>query len=166
MSSSQAADRSHPSQPGCSFPPMLLLSQKTIKWFSGGPNKVRLSFVKGVISDVHAAGNERLNFIPAGGLFRQALQYRYFCAAAWYKIPAAGHSIPFEAGCLKRDQSLPACSAMAFAPYSGKRSGMFGSIPRGRCPSQRALGMSSSLPGGSCSPSSSLACRISSLVVP
>ena len=65
MSSSQAADRLHPSHPGCSLPPLFLLSQKTIKWFSGDPNKVGLSFVRGVISDVHAAGNDGLNFIPA-----------------------------------------------------------------------------------------------------
>jgi len=35
MSSLQAADRSHPGKPECSFPPLLLLSQKTINGFLG-----------------------------------------------------------------------------------------------------------------------------------
>ena len=55
MSSSQAADRLYPCKPGYSFPPLLLLSHE----------KVGLSFVRGVISDVHAAGNDEFNFIPA-----------------------------------------------------------------------------------------------------
>ena len=33
--------------------------------FVGAQEKVGLSFVRGVISDVHAAGNDGFNFIPA-----------------------------------------------------------------------------------------------------
>ena len=51
ISSSQAADHSHPCKPECSFPPLLLLSQKTIKWFSGDPIIVGKNFVKSVISE-------------------------------------------------------------------------------------------------------------------
>ena len=74
MSSSQAADRSYPCKPGYSFPPLLLLSHEnhSFPWalretvvFVGTQEKVGLSFVRGVISDVHAAGNDGLNFIPA-----------------------------------------------------------------------------------------------------
>ena len=74
MSSSQAADRLYPCKPGYSFPPLLLLSRENhgFPWapretvvFVGAREKVGLSFVRGAISDVHAAGNDGFNFIPA-----------------------------------------------------------------------------------------------------
>ena len=103
MSSSQAADRLYPCKPGYSFPPLLLLSRENhgFPWapretvvFVGAREKVGLSFVRGAISDVHAAGNDGLILflrlrpqeLPAGGLFRQAEDSRGKRLSFWEDI--------------------------------------------------------------------------------
>ena len=91
MSSSQAADRSYPCKPGYSFPPLLLLSHENHSFpcapretvvFVGAQEKVGLSFVRGVISDVHAAGNDGLNLIPAAAAAGTPCG-RVFCRHVW-----------------------------------------------------------------------------------
>ena len=87
MSSSQAADRWYSCKPGYSFPPLLLLSRenhglplapKETVVFVGAREKVGLSFVRGVISDVHAAGNDRIQFDSCGCGRRNSLREGFF----------------------------------------------------------------------------------------
>ena len=91
MSSSQAADHSHPCKPECSFPPLLLLSQKTIKMVFWGPNHCRQKFrekchFRGAEGEL-AEGQEKppwgvssemteLNFIPSSACARRRVSER------------------------------------------------------------------------------------------
>ena len=78
MSSSQAADHSHPRKREWSLPSLLLLSQKNIFTIFWVPDIVGKNFVRSVISEAHVPGNDEILFysvvcgrlkLLAGGLF-------------------------------------------------------------------------------------------------
>ena len=78
MSSSQAADHSHPRKREWSLPSLLLLSQKNIFTIFWVPDIVGKNFVRSVISDVHAAGNDGISFYSVVCGRRNSLQEGFF----------------------------------------------------------------------------------------
>ena len=78
MSSSQAADHSHPRKREWSLPSLLLLSQKNIFTIFWVPDIVGKNFVRSVISEAHVPEMTRFYFIPSSADDLNSLQEGFF----------------------------------------------------------------------------------------